>query len=339
MARKRRIKAGVFGGTGWRGVELVSILAHHPHVSLQFVTSVEHPGSRLGDVYPQAPDVPLIEVDAADLDGIDVAFFALPHVVAAPLVIAAIDAGVRVVDMSADFRIKDAALYGGWYGVDHQAPALLQEAVYGLTEFVRPQLGEARLVSVPGAYATSALIPLQPLLAADAVNGTTVIDTKGGVSNAGRFPSITVDYMELADNLVPYDVGRHHRHLPEMEQFMGWHHPDPPSLIFAPHLMPIPRGVLSTLYVPIKHHLSEDDVRGFYQDAFAGEPFIQLLPEDRPATIAHARGTNRCVLGLTMTRNAIVVTSALDNLRKGSSGQAVQNMNVMFGLAETAGLG
>jgi N-acetyl-gamma-glutamyl-phosphate reductase len=332
------IRAGIYGATGWRGLELVKLLAAHPQVAIQFATSREHAGELLSDVYPRAPQIALISIKKAVLTDVDVVFLALPHATAAPIVQAAVAADVRVVDLSADFRLRSPAEYSGWYGHDHLAPELLGEAVYGLTEYARPELAEARLVACPGSYATSVLLALTPLLKKDVVNGTIVADCKAGVSNAGRYPSVTVDYMELVDNFVPYDIGRNHRHLPEMEQFMFELHPEPPALIFSPHLMPIPRGLLSTVYVPLKHTLNERAVRAIFADAYRDEPFVTVLPDDKLSTVAHVRHTNVCALGMTITRNAVVITSAIDNLLKGAGGQAVQNMNVMFGLDERLGL-
>lgn len=332
------VRAGVFGGTGWRGLELVRLLAAHPQVELAFVTSLENAGKRLDTLYPRAPHLRLIALEDADLDDLDVVFLALPHATAAPTAQRAVEAGVRVVDLSADFRLKDPNEFCGWYGIDHLAPELLGEAVYGLTEFARPELAGARLVACAGSFATSVLLAVQPLLAADMVNGTIVADCKAAVSNAGRYPSITVDYMALVDNFVPYDIGRNHRHLPEMEQFFLRYHPNPPALIFSPHLMPIPRGLLSTVYIPINPTVREHAVRALFQNAYRAEPFVRVLGGDKPATVADVRHTNQCVLGLTFTRNAVIVTSAIDNLLKGAGGQAVHNMNVMFGLDEKLGL-
>ena len=334
-----RIKVGIFGTTGYTGAELVTILARHPQVEIVFGTSSSFVGQVLSDVYQAAPDLPLISGEKAPLAEVDVVFLCLPHGAAAETAVRCLNAGVKVIDLSADFRLKDVNSYETWYGVAHPAPHLLAEAVYGLTEFVRDCLPGARLVANPGCYTTTNLLALQPLMAAQVkVAGTVICDSKSGVSGAGRSPKPGTHFVQVADNFAPYKIGRSHRHLPEMEEVIGgWHH-NPPSLIFSPHLLPVPRGILSNIYVPLADEWTEGDLRQLYLNTYAGEPFVKVLPAGQLATLAHVTYTNRCAISLTLTGNMLILTSATDNLVKGAAGQAVQNMNVVMGVEETLGL-
>ncbi len=331
------IRAGIIGATGYTGYELVKLLHSHPFVELLFTTSESSAGLRLNQLYPAAPALELIAADQAPFEDVDVVFLCLPHGVAAPTAVAALEAGARVIDLSADFRIADEETYTSWYKTEHPAPALLQEAVYGLTEFAREQLPGARLVANPGCYPTSVLLALQPLLQANIPAGTIIADSKSGVSGAGRAPKQHTHFVEVSGNFSPYSIGRVHRHLPEMEQGFRFWNDAPPKLIFSPHLLPVPRGILSTIYVPLAEEWSEDELRSLYS-IYDDEPFVRLLPAGELATLAHVNYTNQCVIGLTLAGNTLVLTSAIDNLVKGAAGQAVQNMNVMFGIEETAGL-
>lgn len=334
------IKAGIIGATGYTGLELVKTLSQHPGARIEFVTSETYAGHELSDVFASGPDLPLIAFGSSDVSAIDVAFICLPHSAAAPIVVETLGAGTRVVDLSADFRLLDAAIYARWYGVEHPAPHLLSKSVYGLTEFARDELPGARIVANPGCYPTSVLLALQPVLAASAiaVGATVIVDSKAGVSGAGRSPRQDLHFVEVAENCSPYKIGRAHRHLPEMEQVMAWWSDDPPDLVFSPHLLPTSRGILSTVYVPLVDGWTESRVRDIYAEAYSDEPFVRTLPAGHLASLAHVANTNCCCIGLSFTDQMLIVTSALDNLVKGAAGQAVQNMNVMFGLVETSGL-
>ncbi len=333
------IQAGIFGVTGYTGYELVRILAKHPDVQVQFVTSHSFAGKWLTDVYPQAPHLPLIDEADAPLDAVDVVFLCLPHAAAAATAVRALNAGGKVIDLSADFRLTDPAVYAQWYGHEHPAPELLGTAVYGLTEWAREQLPGADLVAVPGCYPTSVLLGLRPILTDHLpLTGPIIADSKSGVSGAGRQASDTTHFMNVADNFAPYKIGRAHRHLPEMEQVMQWWQTDAPPLIFSPHLLPVPRGILSTIYVTIAGDWTMGDVATLYTELYAGEPFVCVLPPGQLATLAHVTHTNKCVIGLEQAGNTLIITSAIDNLIKGAAGQAVQDMNVMFRLDETTGL-
>ena len=333
------IRVGIFGATGYTGYELVRLLHQHPEAEITFATSQSYAGKTLAALYPQAPRLPLISGEEAPLDQADVVFLCLPHAAAAQTAVTALHAGPKVIDLSADFRLKDVATYEKWYGVPHPAPALLAEAVYGLTEFARADLRQTRLVANPGCYTTTSLLALQPLMAAGVnITGDIIIDAKSGVSGAGRNPSDTTHFMAVADNLAPYKIGRAHRHLPEMEAILKEWNPTAPNLIFSPHLLPVPRGILANLYVPLAEAWAEADLRQLYEQTYAGEPFVRVLPKGELATLAHVTYTNRCAISLTLAGQMLILTSATDNLIKGASGQAVQNMNVMFGLEETSGL-
>ncbi|MEM7331505.1 MAG: N-acetyl-gamma-glutamyl-phosphate reductase [Chloroflexota bacterium] len=333
------LKAGIFGATGYTGFELVGILEKHPHVEIQFATSKSFAGQTLNDIYPSASQLPLINGNDADLSQIDVAFLCLPHAAAAETAVKCLNAHVRVVDLSADFRLKDVDTYNDWYNHKHPAPALLETAVYGLTECAREALSNTNLVATPGCYPTSILLPLMPLLHSRyEIVAPIIADSKSGISGAGRTPKQNTHFVEATNNFSPYKIGRSHRHLPEIEQVMNWWRPNSPQLIFSPHLLPVPRGILSTIYVTLDKAPNEDDVRELYSRYYDTEPFIHLLPKGQLATLAHVTQTNKCVMGLSTAGNSLIITSAIDNLQKGAAGQAVQNMNVMFGLTETAGL-
>ena len=332
------INVGIFGSTGYTGFELIRLLVAHPHVELSFAASKSNPGVSLASIYPTAPAIDLVDPEQVSVDNVDVVFLCLPHSTSAPIARTAAEAGTRVIDLSADFRLRDADVYREWYGVTHPTPELLQDAVYGLTEITREELKKATIVANPGCYPTSILLALYPLIRADAVASPVIVDAKSGVSGAGRTPKLATHFVEVADNLKPYNIGRVHRHLPEVEQVLGWWSDTPPKLFFSPHLIPVPRGLLSTIYVPLQSGWNETTFRQIYSEVYHAEPFVQLLPRGEVATFGHVNYSNRCTIGLTMVDEVLILTSAIDNLLKGASGQAVQNMNAMFGFDETAGL-
>ena len=332
------INIGIIGATGYTGLELVRLVQRHPAGQISFLSSRSQAGKLLSQVHPAGPPLPLIRPEDAPLDAVDVVFLCLPHAASIPAAVQALDAGARVIDLSADFRLRDPAVYAQWYGQAHAAPELLAEAVYGLTEYARDELPAARLVANPGCYPTTNLLALGPVLQAGAAAGTIIADAKSGVSGAGRTPKQHTHFVEVADNFSPYKIGRVHRHVPEIEQGLRRWQPDPPALIFAPHLLPVPRGILATIYVPLRPGWDEERLRAVYEQRYQDEPFVQVLPAGEVATLAHVNHTNHCVIGLTVTAGTLILTAALDNLVKGAAGQAVQNMNVMFGRPETEGL-
>lgn len=339
------IKIGIIGATGYTGLELLKLLQRHPAAEITWLTSEQSAGQRFGDVFAVPPALGqhgLIKLAEANYVAADLVFSCLPHAASLAPVAAARAAGARVIDLSADYRLCDARIYQQWYGHEHTQPALLTQAIYGLPELHRVQITNADLVANPGCYPTSVILGLAPLAIAGWLNGAIIADSKSGVSGAGRSLSLKTHFVEANENLSPYSIGRTHRHLPEMEQELrmldvehgGWH------VIFSPHLVPISRGMLSTIYVTLPEGVSEAAVRERYEAQYADEPLTYVLPQGQVATFAHTAHTTACAIGLTFVPDTrtLIVTSSIDNLGKGASGQAVQNMNVMFGLAETTGL-
>jgi N-acetyl-gamma-glutamyl-phosphate reductase len=333
------VNTGIFGATGYTGQELAAILNRHPQAAIRFATSQSNAGQSLRTVFPAGPDLLLSAPDEVDPGSVDVVFLCLPHAASAVTAVTALEAGAKVIDLSADFRLTDVAMYETWYKVKHPAPGLLDEAVYGLTEDARDKLPGARLVANPGCYTTTTLLALRPLMRAQAaIAGDIIVDAKSGVTGAGRKAKTNMLFAEVADNFSPYSIGRSHRHLPEMEQVIGWWHERPPRLIFSPHLLPAPRGILATIYVTGVEPWVESEVRDLYSEAYHEEPFVDVLPAGELASLAHVVHTNKCVMSLTCSGRTLIIASATDNLVKGAAGQAVQNMNVMLGLPETMGL-
>jgi N-acetyl-gamma-glutamyl-phosphate reductase len=295
----------------------------------------------------------LVAPEEADVGAADVAFFCLPHGESMAAVAAA-RAGTRCIDLSADFRLRDVAVYEQWYKVAHVAPELLRGAVYGLSEVYREQVAGAGLIANPGCYPTSVLLALYPLARGGHLrSGRVIVDSKSGVSGAGRKPRVGSLFCEVSGNFAPYSIGRAHRHLPEMEQELAAWGADV-RVTFSPHLLPVVRGIVSTIYLTLEEGWSVERLVELYQEAYAGEPFVHVLPAGQLASLAYVNHTNRCALSFAdagADKNPadenpadgnpgtdFIVVSAIDNLVKGASGQAVQNMNLMFGLDETAGL-
>ncbi len=333
-----KLRVGIYGASGYTGWELVRLLVKHPLVDIVFATARTYAGQSLRSIDPLCPDLPLIAEEQADLSKVDAVFLCLPHTAAANTAAQALQAGVKVIDLSADFRLKDPSLYPKWYKYDHPQAHLLPQAVYGLTEIARPNLPGAALVANPGCYATAITLALLPAIQAQWAAGTIIADAKSGVSGAGRNPRQDTHFVEAADNLSPYKIGRSHQHIPEIEQTLRQVWATTPGLIFSPYLLPVPRGILATLYVPLTGQNTLAAVHECYQQAYANEPCIWLLPPAQVATLRHANYTNRCVLGLTLVDNMLIVTSAIDNLLKGAAGQALQNFNLVWGIPETTAL-
>lgn len=344
------VKIGIIGATGYTGLELLKILARHPASEIAWLTSENSAGQRFGDVFPVPPflgeDI-LVRAEDADLAGADVVFCCLPHVAAQGPVAAARRAGARVIDLSADYRIHNPQSYEAWYGHAHMEPEALAEAVYGLPELYRSEIALTNLVANPGCYPTSVILGLAPLAMSGWLQGTIIADSKSGVSGAGRSLSLKSQFVEANENISPYNIGRTHRHLAEIEQELGLlvgstngHGARPLQIVFSPHLLPVNRGILSTIYVNLPAGVTESQVREAYAETYMLEPFIHLLKPGQVATLAHAVHTNFCAIGLTFVPDTsmLIVTSAIDNLIKGASGQAVQNMNIMLGCDERLGL-
>ncbi len=334
------IKAVIVGGTGYTGVELLRLLASHPEVALQVITSRAEAGRRVDDLFPNLRghcDLAFSEPDAAALADCDVVFYATPHNVAMNSVPALLDAGTRVIDLSADFRLRDAAVWSHWYGEPHACPEVIERAVYGLPEMYRQHIAGAQLVACPGCHPTAVQLGFYPLLANGVVElGNLVANAASGVSGAGRQAKIDNLVSEASDNYKAYGVAGH-RHLPEIEQGLSAMAGSPVELTFVPHLVPMIRGILATLYARLT---KEVDLQSLFEDHYRDEPFVDVLPAGQLPQTRSVRGANHCRIAVTrpLGRDTAVVTVAEDNLVKGASGQAVQAMNIMFGLAETTGL-
>ena len=337
-------EVAIIGASGYTGGELLRLLCRHPHLRAAWATSRQHAGVAAGDVFPSLRDFSEIVLSVPDLSrlpsGVSAAFVALPHVEAMSVVPALLDRGLKVVDLSADFRLRDAAVYSRAYGHPHTAPALLGEAVYGLTEHARERVRAARLVANPGCYPTATLLALLPLARRGHLGEFgAVVDAKSGVSGAGRGLKQGSLYCEVNEGLTPYNVGRH-RHQPEMEQELAASAGGAVRLTFAPHLVPLSRGMEATIYLQPPAGVGLREVGAALRESYAGEPFVKVLPDGKLPTVRDVAGTNLCRIGCTDDPHGgrLVVVSVIDNLVKGASGQALQNMNLMLGLDETAGL-
>jgi N-acetyl-gamma-glutamyl-phosphate reductase len=336
----RKIRTAILGASGYTGAELVRLLALHPDVEMTVLTGDRKAGQAFGAVFPHLAGLalpPLVAIDQVDWSAVDAVFCALPHGTTQE-VIAALPEHLSVVDLSADFRLADTATYAQWYGHEHKAPELQKAAVYGLTELARERVRKARLVANPGCYPTSAQLPLVPLLARGLIEAEDiVIDAKSGVSGAGRAAKEANLFGEVAEGIHAYGIAQH-RHTPEIEQGLSQAAGRPVAVTFTPHLMPMSRGILSTIYVRGKAPAAE--LRAALADAYAGEPFVRVLAVGESPATRHVRGSNFCLMNVFDDRRAgrAIIVSVIDNLVKGASGQAVQNFNLMFGLPETTAL-
>ncbi len=336
------IKIAVIGASGYTGADLVRLAARHPDIEIAALTANTHAGKPMAEVFPHLAglDLPdLVRNEDVDWSGIDAAFCGLPHGTSQE-VIATLPEHIRIIDMSADFRLRDTQTYAQWYGHEHLAPELQKTAVYGLTELYREAVADARLVACPGCYPTAVLLLLAPLVKAGVlVADDLVIDAKSGVSGAGRSLKQNILFCEAGEGLSPYAIGTH-RHAPEIEQELSLAAGRPLVTTFTPHLAPMSRGELITAYARIADGASVEAVRAVLEEAYAAEPFVHLMASGTTPATQHVRGSNHCRLAVFEGRvpGRVILISTLDNLVKGSSGQAIQNFNVMFGLAEIAGL-
>lgn len=341
MARDK-VRIGVLGASGYTGADLLRLLLRHPSAEIKVLTADRAAGKAIDAVFPHLagfglPD--LVKVEDADWSGVDAVFCGLPHGTTQEI-IAALPRDLKVVDLSADFRLRDTATYAEWYGHPHRAPDLQKEAVYGLTEWAREPVRRARLVANPGCYPTATLLPLLPLVADRLIDRDgIVVDAKSGVSGAGRAAKEANLFTEVSEAMHAYGVG-HHRHMPEMEQELSDRAGAPVRISFTPHLIPMNRGELITTYVRLADGVGVGDLREGLRRRYEGEPFVRVVPEGVSPATRHVRGSNLCLIGVFPDRRPghAIVISVIDNLVKGASGQAVQNMNLMFGLPETAGL-
>jgi N-acetyl-gamma-glutamyl-phosphate reductase len=335
-----RLRIAVLGASGYTGADLVRLAITHPRIEIAALAANANAGQAMADIWPHFAPYPalprLIKADAIDYSGIDAVFGCLPHAASAELLGTLMDK--RIIDLSADFRLKDAGTYADWYGGAHPAPALLPDAVYGLTEFARASLPGARLVACPGCYPTAVLLALLPLVAAKAISAEKItVNALSGVSGAGRSLKQANLFPEVAEAVHPYGIGAH-RHMPEMEQELSLRAGRDVTISFTPHLVPMNRGELVTCIVETPH--GADYLRDVLADAYTDEPFVHLLPGAQAPATRMVRGSNHVVINAFADRvpGRAIVIAAIDNLVKGSSGQAIQNFNLMFGLPETQGL-
>jgi N-acetyl-gamma-glutamyl-phosphate reductase, common form len=338
-----QIKAGIINVTGYIGAELARLLYQHPQVKLTSVTGRSAAGQKLSDVFSHFSDVDL-SIEAELNSNIDVAFSAMPHKTSVDVVPPLLEQGIKVIDISADFRLKDTKEYPRWYGFTHPSPELLKEAIYGLPELHRNEIASTSLVANPGCYSTAAILALAPVVKEDLIYPDIIVDSKSGVSGAGRTLSLTSHYSEVNGNTWAYSLGGH-RHLPEIEQELAILNSELPlAITFLPHLVPMTRGILSSCYARLRddklaiNAKAKEELNQLYHEFYKDAPFIRV--PSKPPQTKHAWGTNLCFIYPTvdLKTGRLIVISCLDNLIKGGAGQAVQNMNLMFNLPEVTGL-
>ena len=342
------ISVGIVGGTGYTGVELVRILLRHSHVQIKALTSRTEAGTRVDAMFPSLrglTDLEFTNVNQDILHSCDVVFFATPHGVAMKQARELVDAGVKIIDLAADFRLKNTQEFEKWYGMPHACPDLLEESVYGLPEVNREAIKTAKIIGNPGCYPTTVQLGLLPLIKSDTalVNfDTLIVDAKSGVSGAGRKAETSLLFSESSDNFKAYAV-KGHRHHPEIVQGLGainGQHDWFDQMVFVPHLVPMIRGMFSTMYLKLTEQGKQTDLQALFEQTFANEPFVDVMPANSLPETRSVRGSNQLRIALYRPNNGntLVILVTQDNLVKGASGQAVQNMNLMFGLPETTGL-
>ena len=338
------INVGVVGGTGYTGVALLRLLVSHPDVNLKIVTSRSEKGVPVSEIYPALrgrTDLLFSEPDVKSLSDCDLVFFATPNGTAMQMVPALLEAGTKVIDLAADFRLKDPDEWKQWYGIDHACEDLLAEAVYGLPEVNRDQIKNARLIANPGCYPTATTLGFLPLIEAGIISTESLIaDCKSGTSGAGREAKVTSLFAEVSDSFKAYAVSGH-RHLPEIIQTLSSASKSSVDLTFVPHLLPILRGIHTTLYADLIE--TDHDLQSLYEQRYKDEPFVDVMPTGAHPETRSVRGSNLCRIAIHRPQTGnngkrVVILSVIDNLEKGAAGQAVQNMNIMLGLNESAGL-
>lgn len=338
------LKVFICGGSGYTGAELLRILAAHPEVEIVGVTSEKSAGKSVSELFPAFFIYKELRFESLNIEEIkeraDVYFLALPHGKSQHIAAELLQAGKKVIDLSADFRIKDAQTYEQWYKTEHSFPDLLKEAVYGLPEIYREQIKMANLIANPGCYPTSVILPLYPFLKKNLIEPQSIIaNCCSGVSGAGRKAEISLSYCEVNEDFRAYNVAKH-RHTPEIEQELSFASGFPVKIDFTTHLLPLNRGILSTVYANLNKDLTTAEVIQILHEHYQNEPFIQIMPEGEVPSIKYVKGTNYCYIGAVSNPRTkrLILISAIDNLVKGASGQAVQNMNIMFGIEETKAL-
>ncbi len=337
------IKAAILGATGYAGIELVRLLSNHPEVSVELLGSKSFSGQKLSDVYKNFRHILEKECTEADIDEAakcDVAFTALPHGASKTVIPKLIEKGLKVIDLSGDFRYDDVKVYEKWYGEEHSSPELLKESVYGLCELHREKIKSARLIGNPGCYTTCSILGAAPLVAKGIVDTKNIIiDAKSGVTGAGRNAALPYSFCECTENTKAYKVATH-RHTSEIEQELSNLRGEDIMLSFTPHLIPQKRGILATIYMNLAKAITADELQKLYEDYFKDEFFVRIMPKGELPETKNVAGSNFVDIGVVLDErlNRVVAVSALDNIVKGAAGQAVQNMNILFGLDERTGL-
>jgi N-acetyl-gamma-glutamyl-phosphate reductase len=338
-----KVKVGIVGGTGYTGSELLRILARHPQASIKSITSRGEAGTPVAQLFPSLRDelnLVFCTPDEANLTDCDVVFFATPHGVAAAQAKALIEAGVKVIDLAADFRLQDLVVWEKWYGHQHPSPELVPMSIYGLPEVNRDAIKTAMIIGNPGCYPTATQLALMPLLENKLIDvSDIVVDAKSGISGAGRGAKVDMLFAETYDSFKAYGLNGH-RHLPEIEERLSVMAKEPVNITFVPHLLPMIRGIEVTVYANLTKDIAITDLQTLFEQRYANEPFVDVMPIGSTPETRTVRGTNRCRLAIyrPQSRNKVVVTSVIDNLTKGAAGQAVQNMNLLFDLPESMGL-
>ncbi len=336
------IKVGIVGGTGYTGLELIRLLAKHPQVSLEAISSRSEQGKSVSQLFPNLKDSVDLAFTLPKLDNFancDVVFFATPNGTAMTMAVELLAKGIKVIDLAADFRLKNAQVWQQWYGMPHACPELLSEAVYGLPEVARKQIAKANIIANPGCYPTAVQLGLLPLLKSELIDvSSIIIDAKSGVSGAGRKANLATAFCEVNESLKAYAVAGH-RHQPEITEQLTVMTAKPVDLIFVPHLIPMMRGILATMYVSLVQPMDLKEVHGLYQQHFQNEAFVDVLNLGFTPETRSVLGSNMCRIAVYQpTPNKLIVLSVIDNLVKGAAGQAIQNMNLLFDCSETLGL-
>lgn len=336
------MKIGIFGASGYTGFELIQWINRHPQFQVAFATGETSAGQKLSDIYPTTQNLKLISARDADISAIDLAFFCMPHGSSelTELVKKCVELDKRVVDLGGDFRLRDLNDYSKWYGHPHKAPEVLKEFVYGLPELSREKIKRAKLISNPGCYPTSAALGLLPFTKSPEwiQSGSIVIDSKSGMSGAGRKAVVGSLFSEISENIRPYGIGHSHRHFPEIKQTLSTAFGKSLEFVFTPQVIPVHRGILSNIYVPVNKSVDSVSLRQLFQSFYENEPFVKVLPAGTQSQLSHVARTNLCAISLEVHGGIAIITSCIDNLVKGAAGQAIQNANLMFGLPEDSGL-
>jgi N-acetyl-gamma-glutamyl-phosphate reductase len=341
---KDKIQVAVFGVSGYAGFELYKILKRHKDVEIKFITAETSAGKRLSEIFPINDDSTILKSENVSFVGVDAVFLSLPHGVAKTVVEKVVELSnkVKIIDLSADYRFDDADEYAKWYGQKHTSPDFLDDFVYGLTEINREKIKKAQFVANPGCYPTATILGMYPLLKEQLVDlkNPIIIDAKSGVTGAGRKAELRYLFAEVNENVSPYNIGYVHRHTGEIEQELKKVANAQVKIIFSPHLVPVTRGMLNTIYVKLASEKSTDELVSIFRKSYSDETFVKVLGGNSIATFHHTINTNLCVISVKRVENSpyAIVVSSIDNLGKGAAGQAVQNFNVMFGLNESESL-